>query len=122
MFFLEIIFLFLATNVRERHLTIKPVIGVFQEETDAFELITKLAWLLPFLLTFFSSLELVMVYVYQRYLHPWGCIFDVEDLDEANKELTKGQVKLLCCVYFVELNHIFQQDSVDKSVSVGSSA
>ena len=84
--FIEINVLFLATNVRERHLTIKPLIGVFQEETDAFELITKLAWLIPFLLTIFSLLELVMVYIYQRYLHPWGCIFAAEDLKEANNE------------------------------------
>ena len=78
-------------------MTIKPLIGVFQEETDAFELITKLAWLIPFLLTIFSLLELVMVYIYQRYLHPWGCIFAAEDLKEDNNELTKGRVTLMFC-------------------------
>ena len=65
-------------------MTIKLVIGVFQEETDAYELITKLSWVIPILLTIFSLLELVMVYIYQKYLHPWRCIFAEELLEEVN--------------------------------------
>ena len=76
---LAINFLFLVKNVRERHLTIKPVIGVFKEEEEAFELITWLSWIIPLLLTIFSLLELVMVFVYQKYLHPWACIFAEEN-------------------------------------------
>ena len=75
----QIDFLFLVKKVRERHLTIKPVIGVFREEIDAFDLITKLSWIIPLLLTIFSLLELVMVFVYQKYLHPWACIFAEEN-------------------------------------------
>ena len=69
---------------------IKPVIGVFPEEIAAFELITLLSWISPFLLTIFSLLELVMVYVYQKYLHPWACIFSEEGLTNKNPN---GQVK-----------------------------
>ena len=65
--------------MRERHVTIKSVIGVFPEETDAFEKTTFLSWIIPFLLTIFSLLDLAMVCVYQKYLHPWTCIFDKED-------------------------------------------
>ena len=78
-------------------MAIKPVIGVFQEETDAFELISKLSWVIPFLLTIFSLIDLVMVYIYQKYLHPWRCIFAVEHPEEANKTFTKGQVTLMFC-------------------------
>ena len=63
------------------------VIGVFPEETAAFELITKLSWIIPLLLTIFSLLELVMVYVYQKYLHPWASIFAEEDLTNTNDQV-----------------------------------
>ena len=83
-------------NVRERHLTIKPVIGVFKEEDEAFELITWLSWIIPLLLTIFSLLELVMVFVYQKYLHPWACIFA-----EENTIGTNGQVNSCSCHFSI---------------------
>ena len=78
-------------------MSLKPVIGVFPEEIAAFELITLLSWISPFLLTIFSLLELVMVYVYQKYLHPWACIFAEEDLTNTNPY---GQVKFMSLSIF----------------------
>ena len=85
MVLIAINYLFSVKNVRERHLTIEPVIGVFPEETAAFHLVTLLSWIIPALLTIASLLELVMVFVYQKYLHPWACIFAEEDTNTSGK-------------------------------------
>ena len=60
-----------AMNIRERHLTIEPVIGTFPEEKAAFLLSTQLSWGLPAGLTVAALLDAGLVLLYMNRLHPW---------------------------------------------------
>ena len=74
-------------NIRERHLTIEPVIGTLPEEKSAFLLSAQLSWGLPAGLTVASLLDAALVWVYMTRLHPWIGILGVSGVTEilANK-------------------------------------
>ena len=68
-------------NIRERHLTIEPVIGTLPEEKSAFLLSTRLSWGLPAGLMVASLLDAALVWVYMTRLHPWIGILRVSGLN-----------------------------------------
>ena len=49
-------------------------IGTFAQEDAAFDLLTRLSWLLPFIVIASGILDLVLAFVYLRWLHPWKII------------------------------------------------
>ena len=63
----------------ERHHLILPAIGVFQQEEDAYNLAVLLRWLLPLIVILASLLDLVLMMVYMKNLHPWKGILEVRD-------------------------------------------
>ena len=72
-------------NIRERHLTIEPVIGTFSEEKAAFQLSTRLAWGLPAGLTVAALLDAGLVILYMTRLHPWIGILRVRGVASDGK-------------------------------------
>ena len=50
---------------------IYPVIGAFEEEKEAYTLVTKLCWLLPAILVLATLTDLVLVFLYEKIGHPW---------------------------------------------------
>ena len=74
-----------ATNIRERHLTIEPVIGTFPEEKSAFLLSSRLSWGLPAGLTVASLLDGALVWIYMTRLHPWIGILRVSGVNGHRK-------------------------------------
>ena len=76
-FFLIVIHLILfpaAANVRARHHTIQPAIGVFPEEEAAYSLLSLLRWALPLAVVLATLLDLLLVWLYMRFGHPWSQI------------------------------------------------
>ena len=49
-------------------------IGTFAKEDDAYDLLTKLRWLLPTLVISFAVVDLFLAVVYLKWLHPWRVI------------------------------------------------
>ena len=74
-----------AMNIRERHLTIEPVIETFSEEKAAFQLSTRLSWGLPAGLTVAALLDAGLVILYMTRLHPWIGILRVRGVGGDGK-------------------------------------
>ena len=58
----------------ERHLLLRENIGTFAKEDEAYDLLTKLRWLLPILVISFAVVDLFLAVVYLKWLHPWRVI------------------------------------------------
>ena len=63
-----------AAKVTEKHLALRDNIGTFTEEDEAFDLLTSLRWQLPIVLVSFAIVDLVLAFVYLKWLHPWKVI------------------------------------------------
>ena len=50
--------------MREKHLVLRDNIGTFAKEDNAFNLLTKLSWLLPIFVVASAILDLVLAVVY----------------------------------------------------------
>ena len=56
--------------MREKHLALRDNIGTFAQEDEAFDLLTRLSWQLPIFVITSAFLNLVLAYVYLKWLHP----------------------------------------------------
>ena len=60
--------------MREKHLLLRDNIGTFAKEDEAFDLLTMLSWQLPIFVIASAILDLVLAFVYLKWLHPWKII------------------------------------------------
>ena len=60
--------------MREKHLALRDNIGTFAKEDEAFDLLTKLSWQLPIFVISSAIVNLVLAFVYLKWLHPWKII------------------------------------------------
>ena len=54
-----------------RHTLVKGAIGVFPEEEYAYWLVNTLSWILPLMIVLGAIVDVILVYVYMRFAHPW---------------------------------------------------
>ena len=66
-------------KVAERHFLLLATIGVYQEETDAYNLIYILCRLHPIILLIFTLTDILLVHLYQTHGHPWARILKVRN-------------------------------------------
>merc|ERR1711974_85311 len=92
-----------ATNVSEKHLTLRDNIGTFAKEDEAFDLLTRLSWQLPIFVVVSALLDLVLAFVYLKWLHPWKIILQ-EDPENWKEEMKDG----------IEMTTIIKQCSPEK--------
>ena len=62
---------FSAWNVFKRHQLIELYLNVFKEEIEALELLTLFSWAMPLMVYSTSLLDILLMVVYQKWLHPW---------------------------------------------------
>ena len=55
-------------------MTLRDNIGTYAKEDEAFDLLTRLSWLLPIFFISSAILDLVLAFVYLKWLHPWKII------------------------------------------------
>ena len=60
--------------MREKHWALQDNIGTYAEEDEALDLLTRLSWQLPFFVIASAMLDLVLAFVYLKWLHPWKII------------------------------------------------
>ena len=60
--------------MREKHLVLRDNIGTFAKEDEAFNLLTQLSWQLPIFVIASALLDLLLAFVYLKWLHPWKMI------------------------------------------------
>ena len=52
-------------------MTLRDNIETFAKEDEAFDLLTRLSWQLPIFFIASAILDLVLAFVYLKWLHPW---------------------------------------------------
>merc|ERR1719507_762437 len=82
-----------TSNVREKHLLLRDNIGTFAKEDEAFDLLTRLSWQLPIFVITSALLDLVLAFVYLKWLHPWKIILQ-EEKKEGKKQMSTC---IKCC-------------------------
>ena len=55
-------------------MTLRDNIGTFAKEDEAFDLLTGLTWQLPIFVIVSAILDVVLAFVYLKWLHPWKII------------------------------------------------
>ena len=60
-----------ACNVNDRHTLVKGAIGDFPEEEYAYWLVNKISWILPLIIVLGAMVDILLVYIYMRFAHPW---------------------------------------------------
>ena len=57
--------------MRIRHNLLEGAIGTFQEEKEAYHIVTLLSWLLPTIVATGALLDIFFVFIYMTFAHPW---------------------------------------------------
>ncbi len=57
-----------------RHHLISVSIGTFDEEDEAYLLVTWLLWVIPMIVTLAALMDAILAYGYMKWVHPWGGI------------------------------------------------
>ena len=60
--------------MREKHLALHDNLQTFPKEDQALELLTWLSWQLPIFVIASAVVDLVLAFVYLKWLHPWKII------------------------------------------------
>ena len=55
-------------------MALRDNIGTYEKEDEAFDLLTRLSWLLPIFVISSAMLDLLLAFVYLKWLHPWKII------------------------------------------------
>ena len=75
-----------AYNVNMRHTLVKGAIGVFPEEEYAYWLVNTLSWSLPLMIVLGAIVDVLLVYIYMRFAHPWKDILFYKDKTSKMEE------------------------------------
>ena len=76
-----------ASKVKERHeLLLQTLGGSFDEEEHAYRLVTKLSWMLPIIIVCGGVLDMIVIFSYMRFAHPWKDILSGEKAPEDGLE------------------------------------
>ena len=74
--------------MKERHeLLLQTLGGSFDEEEHAYRLVTKLSWILPIIVVCGGVLDMIVIFSYMRFAHPWKDILYGEDILENVKKV-----------------------------------
>ena len=60
-----------GNSIRARHELLAGAIGTFQEEDDAYSMVTTLSWILPTAVILSAMLDALLVWIYMKLAHPW---------------------------------------------------
>ena len=87
-----------AQNVIARHNLLEGAIGTFEEEKQAYWIVTLLMWLLPTIVVAGAAIDAMLVIVYMKYAHPWKGILAKEQTGPETSKLQK-LIRLLRFIY-----------------------
>ena len=72
-----------------RHNLLEGAIGTFEEEKQAYWIVTLLMWLLPTIVVAGAAIDAMLVIAYLKYAHPWKGILDQEKTGPETSKLHK---------------------------------
>ena len=78
----------LGLRVVQRHNVVSKAIGFFDEEKQAYDLVTRAMWAMPVAVSASAMFDVTVVIVYMKFIHPW------RELRAANAEFHDRHTKL----------------------------
>ena len=88
-------FLKTAFNIKARHELLEGAIGTFQEEDDAYLMVTTLSWILPLTVILCAILDTLLVWIYMKFGHPWkDILFGQEEDKKMKKKYYKSKTSI----------------------------
>ena len=84
-----------------RHNLLEGAIGTFEEEKQAYWIVTLLMWLLPTIVVAGAAIDAIFVIVYMKYAHPWKGILADEKTGPETSKLHKVVQLLRQTVLFI---------------------
>ena len=71
--------------MKARHELLLGAIGTFDEEDQAYLLVTQLTWILPTIILCGGLIDLLLIVFYMKFAHPWKDILVGENTSEDAK-------------------------------------
>ena len=79
------VFQITAANIKVRHKLLEGAIGVLPEEEIAYKWVNQLSWILPVVIIIGALLDMLLVYVYMKFAHPWKYILSFKAENEGGE-------------------------------------
>ena len=79
------VFQITAANIKARHELLEGAIGVFPEEEIAYKWVNRLSWILPMVVIIGALFDMLLVYVYMKFAHPWKYILSFKAENERGE-------------------------------------
>ena len=79
------VFQITAANIKARHELLEGAIGVLPEEEIAYKWVNQLSWILPIVVIIGALLDMLLVYVYMKFAHPWKYILSFKAENEGGE-------------------------------------
>ena len=79
------VFQITAANIKARHELLEGAIGVLPEEEIAYKWVNQLSWILPIIVIIGALLDMLLVYVYMKFAHPWKYILSFKAENEGGE-------------------------------------
>ena len=79
------VFQITAANIKARHELLEGAIGVLPEEETAYKLVNQLSWILPIVVIIGALFDMLLVYVYMKFAHPWKYILSFKAENEGGE-------------------------------------
>ena len=79
------VFQITAANIKARHELLEGAIGVLPEEEIAYKWVNQLSWILPVVIIIGAILDMLLVYVYMKFAHPWKYILSFKAENEGEE-------------------------------------
>ena len=74
--------------MKERHeLLLQTLGGSFDEEEHAYRLVSKISWILPINVVCGGVFDMIVIFSYMRFAHPWKDILYGEEVSENFKKV-----------------------------------
>ena len=74
-------------NVIKRHELIRPAIGCFPEEEQGYNMAKTLIFTLPVAVISATILDVVLVFSYMKWIHPWAKIINLKKYPKNDGKL-----------------------------------
>ena len=81
------VFQITAANIKARHELLEGAIGVLPEEEIAYKWVNQLSWILPIVVIIGALLDMLLVYVYMKFAHPWKYILSFKGENEGGEHI-----------------------------------
>ena len=82
---------FSEQNIRARQELLLDSIGVFPEETEAFEAVSLMSWVLPLCATLVMCIDFLLILIANFLIHPWVAIVSEDTKGDCERVVKEAE-------------------------------